>query len=96
MLMISNSKEISIAVNAMKAGVSDFIEQPFSRHEVLHIVAQVLEHSLDANNKMAWTPNATHCTDSLTLRQYQVTPIALAASYKTSAKSTFRGKPSKE
>jgi len=53
MLMISNSKEISIAVNAMKAGVSDFIEQPFSRHEVLHIVAQVLEHSLDANNKMA-------------------------------------------
>lgn len=137
-VMISDSREVSIAVNAMKAGASDFIEKPFSRNEVLHIVARALEHSLDANKKMAWTQNATHCIDSLTLRQRQIMDmvlaghpskniavelgisqrtvenhrasimkrthsksipalarIALAANSKTSAKSTFNGKPSK-
>lgn len=52
MLMISNSKEISIAINAIKAGASAFIESFFSRHEVPHIVAQALDFSLSANNKV--------------------------------------------
>ncbi|WP_446436048.1 response regulator [Pseudomonas sp. 1152_12] len=137
-VMISDSREISIAVNAMKAGACDFIEKPFSRHEVLHTVARALEYSLDVNKKMAWTQNATHCINSLTLRQRQIMDmvlaghpskniavelgisqrtvenhrasimtrthsksipalarIALAATSKTPAKSTFRGKSSK-
>lgn len=77
-VMISDSKEISIAVNAMKAGASDFIEKPFSRNEVLQTVARALEYSLDANEKTAWTQNATHCIDSLTLRQRQIMDMVLA------------------
>lgn len=82
-VMISDSHDVSLAVNAMKAGASDFIEKPFSRTEVLQIVARALEHSQDANKKMAWTQNATHCIDSLTLRQRQIMDMVLA------------GKPSK-
>ncbi|ANF86317.1 Response regulator [Pseudomonas antarctica] len=77
-VMISDSREISIAVNAMKAGASDFIEKPFSRNEVLHTVARALEYSLDANKKMEWTQNATHCIDSLTMRQRQIMDMVLA------------------
>lgn len=77
-VMISDSREISIAVNAMKAGASDFIEKPFSRNEVLHTVARALEYSLDVNKKMAWTQSATDCIDRLTLRQRQIMDMVLA------------------
>jgi len=77
-VMISGSSEVSIAVDAMKAGASDFIEKPFGRSEVLQSVARALEHSLDANKKLAWTQEATHCIDSLTLRQRQIMDMVLA------------------
>lgn len=77
-VMISASSEVSIAVEAMKAGASDVIEKPFGRSEVLQSVALALEHSMDANKKLAWTQQATHCIDSLTLRQRQVMDMVLA------------------
>jgi FixJ family two-component response regulator/signal transduction histidine kinase len=77
-VMISGSSEISIAVDAMKAGASDFIEKPFGRSEVLQSIARALEHSRDANKKLAWTQEATHCIDSLTLRQRQIMDMVLA------------------
>jgi two-component system CheB/CheR fusion protein len=77
-VMISGSSEVSIAVDAMKAGASDFIEKPFGRSEVLQSVARALEHSLDANKKLAWAQEATHCIGSLTLRQRQIMDMVLA------------------
>lgn len=77
-VMISVSSEVSIAVEAMKAGASDVIEKPFGRSEVLQSVALALEHSIDANKKLAWTQQATLCIDSLTLRQRQVMDMVLA------------------
>lgn len=77
-VMISGSSEVSIAVDAMKAGASDFIEKPFGRSEVLQSVARALEHSLDASKKLAWTQEATHCIGSLTLRQRQIMDMVLA------------------
>jgi two-component system CheB/CheR fusion protein len=77
-VVISGSSEVSIAVGAMKAGASDFIEKPFGRSEVLQSIALALEHSMDANKKLAWTQQATHCIESLTLRQRQVMDMVLA------------------
>jgi len=77
-IMISGSSEVSIAVEAMKAGASDFIEKPFGRSDVLQSVALALEHSMDASKKLAWTQQATHCINSLTLRQRQVMDMVLA------------------
>ena len=77
-IMISGSSEVSIAVEAMKAGASDFIEKPFGRSEVLQSVALALEQSMDASKKLAWTQQATHCINSLTLRQRQVMDMVLA------------------
>lgn len=77
-VMISGSSEISVAVEAMKAGASDFIEKPFGRSELLQSVAQALEHSHDANKKLAWVQEATHCIDTLTDRQRQIMDLVLA------------------
>nr|WP_242485848.1 response regulator [Pseudomonas sp. TH41] len=77
-VMISGSSEISIAVDAMKAGASDFIEKPFGRSEVLQSVARALEHSLDASKKLAWTQEATQCINNLTHRQREIMDMVLA------------------
>jgi FixJ family two-component response regulator/signal transduction histidine kinase len=77
-VVISSSNEISIAVDAMKAGASDFIEKPFGRSEMLQCIARALEHSLDANKKLAWLQEASSCIDSLTARQRQVMDMVLA------------------
>lgn len=77
-VMISGSSEVSIAVDAMKAGASDFIEKPFGRSEVLQSVARALEHSIDASKKLAWTHEATQCINNLTNRQRQIMDMVLA------------------
>lgn len=77
-VMISGSSEVSIAVDAMKAGASDFIEKPFGRSEVLQSVARALEHSIDASKKLAWTHEATQCINNLTDRQRQIMDMELA------------------
>lgn len=77
-VMISGSSEVSIAVDAMKAGASDFIEKPFGRSEVLQSVARALEHSRDANKKLAWAHEATQCINNLTHRQRQIMDMVLA------------------
>jgi two-component system CheB/CheR fusion protein len=77
-VMISGSSEVSMAVDAMKAGASDFIEKPFGRSEVLQSVARALEHSRDANKKLAWTHEAAQCINNLTDRQRQIMDMVLA------------------
>ncbi|MFW9078440.1 response regulator [Pseudomonas sp. P2757] len=77
-VITSASSEVSIAVDAMKAGASDFIEKPFERTEVLQSVARALEHSRDANKKMAWVQEATQCINNLTARQRQIMDLVLA------------------
>ncbi|MFL1527583.1 response regulator [Pseudomonas sp. O230] len=77
-VLISGSSEVSIAVDAMKAGASDFIEKPFGRSDVLQSVARALEHSRDVNKKLAWTHEATQCINNLTDRQRQIMDMVLA------------------
>jgi two-component system CheB/CheR fusion protein len=82
-IMITGSSDVSIAVQAMKAGASDFIEKPVGRIELLVSVERALEQARDSGKLLAWQESAANHLASLTARQRQIMDLVLA------------GKPSK-
>jgi two-component system CheB/CheR fusion protein len=82
-IMITGNSDVSIAVQAMKAGAVDFIEKPVSADDLLASVDLALEHSRDANKLFAWRANAAHLVAGLTPRQHEIMDLVL------------RGQPSK-
>ena len=82
-IMITGNSDVQMAVQAMKAGASDFIEKPVSGIELLGSIGRALEQSLDSNKITAWHEDAAHHLIDLTARQRQIMEMVLA------------GKPSK-
>ncbi len=82
-IMITGNADVSMAVQAMKAGASDFIEKPINPNELVIGVERALEQSRDSNKLLAWRETAANHIASLTRRQRQVMESVLA------------GKPSK-
>jgi two-component system CheB/CheR fusion protein len=76
--MITGNSDVAIAVEAMKAGASDFIEKPFSRIELLASVDRALEQSRDSGKLMAWREDAASHIAGLTPRQREVMEMVLA------------------
>jgi two-component system CheB/CheR fusion protein len=77
-IMITGSSDISVAVDAMKAGANDFIEKPFERFDVLESISRALEHARDANKLVAWKHAAFDQVADLTPRQKQIMDLVLA------------------
>jgi two-component system CheB/CheR fusion protein len=77
-IMMTGSSDVSIAVEAMKAGASDFIEKPVSRGDLLASVGRALEHSLDSTRRVAWQENSAKLLASLTARQREILNMVLA------------------
>ncbi len=77
-IMITGNSDVSIAVHAMKAGASDFIEKPISRLELLASVARALEQARDAGKLAAWREDAAGHISGLTPRQRQIMEMVLA------------------
>jgi two-component system, chemotaxis family, CheB/CheR fusion protein len=77
-VMITGNADVGMAVQAMKAGASDFIEKPVSRDELLACVERAMEHSQDASKLVAWREEAAGHLTGLTLRQKQVMEMVLA------------------
>jgi two-component system CheB/CheR fusion protein len=77
-IMITGSSDVAIAVHAMKAGASDFIEKPIGRDELLASVARALEQSRDSGKLFAWRKNAADRVASLTARQGEIMHLVLA------------------
>jgi two-component system CheB/CheR fusion protein len=77
-IMITGNGEVSMAVQAMKAGASDFIEKPIGHGELLACVNRAFEQGLDASKKIAWRDDAAHHIAGLTLRQRQIMEMVLA------------------
>jgi len=77
-IMITGSNDIAVAVDAMKAGATDFIEKPFERSEMLDSVTRALEQSRDANKLLAWKQEASDQIADLTPRQRQIMDLVLA------------------
>jgi two-component system CheB/CheR fusion protein len=77
-IMMTGDSDVQIAVQAMKAGASDFIEKPVGRSELLDIIARALEQSRDTNKLTAWQEAAAHHIAGLTQRQRQIMDLVLA------------------
>ncbi len=77
-VMITGKADVGMAVQAMKAGASDFIEKPISREELLSCVERALEHAQDASKLVAWREAAAGHFEGLTQRQKQIMELVLA------------------
>ena len=77
-IMITGNSDVPMAVQAMKAGASDFIEKPIGRSELLASVERALEQSRDSNKLSAWRETAANHIAGLTPRQRQIMELVLA------------------
>jgi two-component system CheB/CheR fusion protein len=77
-IMITGNSDVPIAVQAMKAGASDFIEKPIGRAELIASIARALEQSKDATKLSIWREEAVNYIARLTPRQRQIMELVLA------------------
>jgi len=77
-IMITGNSDVSMAVQAMKAGASDFIEKPVGRDDLLAGVSRAVEQSRDATKAIAWKADAASHMAGLTPRQREIMDMVLA------------------
>ncbi len=77
-IVITGQSDVPMAIRAMKAGASDFIEKPVDRRGLLASVARALDRSLDAAKLAAWHAAAAAQVAGLTPRQRQIIALVLA------------------
>lgn len=77
-IMITGNSDVPMAVQAMKAGASDFIEKPIGHSELLASVERALEQSRDATKLYAWQKDAARRVANLTARQHEIMDLVLA------------------
>jgi two-component system CheB/CheR fusion protein len=77
-IMITGNGDVKIAVEAMKAGASDFIEKPIGAKDLLASVAHALELAHSVGKRSAQQVVATRHLADLTRRQHQIMDMVLA------------------
>jgi two-component system CheB/CheR fusion protein len=77
-VMITGNSDVAMAVNAMKAGASDFIEKPVQTAELLSSIDRALAQGRDTGELMARREDAVTRLGSLTLRQHEIMALVLA------------------
>jgi two-component system CheB/CheR fusion protein len=77
-IMITGNSDVAIAVQAMKAGASDFLAKPIGRGELIACVRRVLDQARDATKLSGWREAATDQMTKLTERERQVLELVLA------------------
>ncbi len=77
-IMITGNSDVPMAVEAMKAGASDFIEKPIGGSELLASVARALDQSRDTAKLSAWRADAASRIGRLTPRQRRIMDLVLA------------------
>jgi two-component system CheB/CheR fusion protein len=76
-IMITGHGEVSMAVEAMKAGAIDFIEKPVSRDELLASIDRALELTRDSMALSAWHEAAATRIAGLTARERQIMDLVI-------------------
>ena len=77
-IMITGKSDVAMAVRAMKAGVSDFIEKPIAERELRVSIRHALELADDAGTLVARREFAASQVAELTPRQRQIMDLVLA------------------
>ena len=77
-IMITGHGEVSMAVQAMKAGAADFIEKPVKPAELIASIERCLEQARDAGSQTAMHETAALRIACLTTRQHQILKMVLA------------------
>ena len=77
-IMITGHGDVSLAVNAMQAGASDFIEKPFGHEELVASIKRALEHPPHSGLEQERRMDAAAHLDGLTTRQRQILSLVLA------------------
>ncbi|MDB5397265.1 MAG: chemotaxis protein CheB [Rhodospirillales bacterium] len=77
-IMITGDSDVRMAVQAMKAGASDFIEKPITAPELLAGIDFALEHARDSQKLVARRESATTHLAGLTPRERQIMEMVLA------------------
>jgi two-component system CheB/CheR fusion protein len=76
--MITGSSDVHLAVEAMKAGASDFIEKPIGADELIAGVDRALELSGDSMKRLVRQEEAAAHLAKLTRQQRKVMELVLA------------------
>jgi len=79
-IMITGYGDVSMAVQAMKAGAADFIEKPVSSADLVAAIGLAMERARDATKADIWRRAATGRLAVLTARQRQILALVLAGS----------------
>ena len=77
-ILITGNSDVSMAVDAMKAGASDFIEKPVNGRDLLASIDFALDHWRDSHKLTAWRETAATHVAGLTARQRQIMEMVLA------------------
>lgn len=71
-IMITGHGDVSLAVEAMKAGVVDFLEKPFAEQRLLDAIRSAMAQSAKADNDHAERERAKQALASLSPREQEV------------------------
>lgn len=77
-IMTTDSGDIAMAINAMKAGAVDFIEKPIGAAELIASIMRALAAGRLASVKAADRGEALHHFEALTVRQRQIMVLVLS------------------
>ena len=77
-IVMTGQSDVPMAIRAMKAGASDFIEKPVDRPGLLASIALAMERSLDTGKLAAWHKAAAAQVAGLTPRQREIMSLVLA------------------
>ncbi|MFZ2870431.1 chemotaxis protein CheB [Zavarzinia sp.] len=77
-IMITGSSDVPTAVEAIRAGASDFIEKPVSRGELLAGIERALDEARDTGKRHAFRAAAAEHIAGLTSRQREIMDLVLA------------------